>query len=1092
MEVIKRDGRKVEFDKSKIVNAIMKAMEESDEVSRDVANRIANEISKMDVEQFDVEEIQDQVEEKLMNSRLKKTARAYVRYRYDREKNRALSNDLNQRYEQFVSLINGFNEEANKENSNKDTRIIPTMRDYLAGFTCKEMAQKMIIPKDIVEAHNAGIIHFHDMDYSPAMPMHNCGLVNLEDMLQNGTVISGTMIEKPHSFRTACTVTTQIIAQVASSQYGGQTITLSHLAPFVDVSRQKIKKQVISEYEEITGLQEPHMSREDKKIIDKITEDRVKEEIKSGVQTIQYQLITLMTTNGQAAFCSVFMYLGEVEDERTKKDLALIIEEVLKQRIEGVKNEKGAPITTAFPKLLYCLEEDNIHEDSPYWYLTKLAAECSAKRLVPDYISEKKMKELKEGNVFPCMGCVDGNEIITYKFKNKLYVESFERMWDRFSQVFDIIIQPNNVDKFINLSDVEVYDTKQGFVQCHKLIRNTQDSWIDVNLKGGRRILVTEDHPFETENRGVVQAKDLKTGDQISINYNQYSESYMKYNNDLAWLLGFMLCDGCYHNNHVFGSIALTGEDEIEEKWINTYKKLFDIDTKVIKQERGRKGNYKDLALIGKNDGKIQKLINLFTSKFRGINKKDRHIPNEVFSWTTENKYAFLAGMIDADGYINPTTHGGSCVQIGSTNKELALQQMALAQSLNMDTKIYYNHYNPRNKNAIRYRIEFIPDDTLVNNIVCSKKKNNYISRNITNKNIVVTGIAEINSVHKQQYSYDVETNSEHFEFSGVYSHNCRSFLQPYYDEDGKPKFYGRFNQGVVTISLPDIALYSGGDMDKFWRIFDERLELCYRALMIRHNTLKGTKSDVAPILWQHGAYARLKPGETIDKMLYNDYSSISLGYAGLYECVKYMTGESHTEKVGHDFGIKVMKKLNDACNEWKKETGIGFSLYGAPIEATTEKFAKCLQKRFGIIKGITDKNYVTNSYHITPSQNIDAFSKLSFESEFQELSLGGSISYIETPNMEKNIDAILEVIKYIYETIMYAEINTTTSYCHICGCTDIKMEDDLKFHCPQCGNDDFNKMNIALRICGYISTNPFNDGRAEDIHDRVYHLGME
>lgn len=403
MEVIKRDGRKVEFDKSKIVNAIMKAMEESDKVNRDVANRIANEISKMDVEQLDVEEIQDQVEEKLMNSRLKKTARAYVRYRYDREKNRALSNDLNQRYEQFVSLINGSNEEANKENSNKDTRIIPTMRDYLAGFTCKEMAQKMIIPKDIVEAHNAGIIHFHDMDYSPAMPMHNCGLVNLEDMLQNGTVISGTMIEKPHSFRTACTVTTQIIAQVASSQYGGQTITLSHLAPFVDVSRQKIKKQVISEYEEITGLQEPHMSREDKKIIDKITEDRVKEEIKSGVQTIQYQLITLMTTNGQAAFCSVFMYLGEVEDERTKKDLALIVEEVLKQRIEGVKNEKGAPITTAFPKLLYCLEEDNIHEDSPYWYLTKLAAECSAKRLVPDYISEKKMKELKEGNVFPCI-----------------------------------------------------------------------------------------------------------------------------------------------------------------------------------------------------------------------------------------------------------------------------------------------------------------------------------------------------------------------------------------------------------------------------------------------------------------------------------------------------------------------------------------------------------------------------------------------------------------------------------------------------------------------------------------------------------------
>lgn len=722
MKVVKRDEREVEFNKSKIVNAIVRAMEDAEEVNKDVANRIANEISKMDYEKINVEEIQNLVEDKLMASRMKNVARKYIRYRYDREKNRALSNDLNNRYNEFISLIRGTNETANKENSNKDTRIVPTMRDYLAGFTCKEMAQKMLIPKDLIDAHNEGIIHIHDMDYSPAMPMHNCGLINLEDMLQNGTVISGTMIERPHSFRTACTVTTQIIAQVASSQYGGQTISLSHLAPFVDVSRQKIAKEVEKEAKEI--LASVGESIDITTDLDTIVENRVKQEIKSGVQTIQYQLITLMTTNGQAAFCSVFMYLGEVSDPQTKHDLALIIEEVLRQRIEGVKNEKGVPVTTAFPKLLYCLEEDNIHEDSPYWYLTKLAAECSSKRLVPDYISEKKMKELKEGNAFPCMG--------------------------------------------------------------------------------------------------------------------------------------------------------------------------------------------------------------------------------------------------------------------------------------------------------------------------------------------------------------------------------CRSFLQPYYDENGKPKFYGRWNQGVVTLSLPDIALSSGGDYDKFWKIFDERLDLCYRALMIRHNTLKGTKSDVSPILWQHGAYARLKPGETIDKMLFNDYSSISLGYAGLYECVKYMTGQSHTDKEGHDFGIKVMSYLNDACARWKKETSIGFSLYGSPIESTTEKFAKALKKRFGVVKGITDKLYVTNSYHITPSQPIDAFTKITLESEFQELSLGGSISYIETPNLEKNIDAILEVIKHIYYHIMYAEINTTTSYCHVCGCTDIKMGDDLKFHCPQCDNDDFEKMNIAVRICGYISTNPFNDGRAEDIHDRVYHLGME
>lgn len=539
------------------------------------------------------------------------------------------------------------------------------------------------------------------------MPMTNCCLINLEDMLQNGTVISETMIEKPKSFRTACTIATQIITQVASSQYGGNTITLTHLAPFVEVSRQNYK------------IKYPSMSEED---IEKI----VRNEIKDGIQTIQYQLITMSTTNGQAPFTSIFMWINETEDKQTKKDLALIIEEVLKQRIKGVKNKQGVYITTAFPKLLYCLDENNINEGSEYWYLTKLAAECSAKRLVPDYISAKKMRELKEGNVFPCMG--------------------------------------------------------------------------------------------------------------------------------------------------------------------------------------------------------------------------------------------------------------------------------------------------------------------------------------------------------------------------------CRSFLQPYYDENGKPKFYGRFNQGVVTLNLPDIALSSKKDMDKFWKIFDERLELCYRALMTRHNSLKGTKSDVAPILWQHGAYARLKQGELIDPLLFNDYSSISLGYAGLYECIKYMTDSSQLEKKGHDFGIEVMKHLNEACVKWKEQTNIGFSLYGSPIESTTFKFAKCLQKRFGVIKGITDKDYVTNSYHITPSQEIDAFTKLSVESDFSKYSTGGQISYIEVPNMTKNVEALLEVIKHIYETNMYAEINTMTSYCQECGCKDIHMvkTDDgrYEFVCPECGNNDFDKMNIALRICGYISTNPFNEGRANDIYDRVYHLG--
>lgn len=716
--VIKRDGRIVEFDKSKIADAVLKAMNDVNNINKDLANRIANDISKLNTNEISVEELQDLVEEKLMSSKMKDVARSYVRYRYDREKNRELSKDLNKRYNEFISLVQGSNEEANKENSNKDTRIIPTMRDYIAGFTCREMAEKFILPKDIVEAHKQGIIHVHDTDYSPSMPMNNCCLINLEDMLQNGTVISGTMIEKPHSFRTACTIVTQIITQVASSQYGGNTITLAHLAPFVDISRQRIKEEV--EKEAIEILNSVGEQIDITTDLDKIVESRLKQEIADGIQTIQYQLITMSTTNGQAPFTSVFMYLDEVPEGQLRDDLALVIEEVLKQRIKGVKNEKGVYITTAFPKLLYCLDEDNIYEDSKYWYLTKLAAECSTKRLVPDYISAKKMRELK-GDVYPCMG--------------------------------------------------------------------------------------------------------------------------------------------------------------------------------------------------------------------------------------------------------------------------------------------------------------------------------------------------------------------------------CRSFLTP---DPINHKYYGRFNQGVVTISLPDVALSSKGDFKEFWRIMDERLELCYRALMVRHNTLKGTKSDVAPILWQHGAFSRLKQGEVIDKLLYDNYSTISLGYAGLYECVKYMTGHSHSEAEGRDFGIKVMQYLTDTCAKWRQDTNISFSLYGTPIESTTYKFAKCLQERFGIIEGITDKKYVTNSYHITPSEPIDAFTKLDIESEFQELSAGGSISYVETPNMTKNIEAVLEVIKHIYDSIMYAEINTMTSYCHECGCTDIKMGDDLKFHCPQCGNDDFNKMNIALRICGYISTNPFNEGRAQDIHDRVYHLGME
>lgn len=718
--IIKRDGSLANFDKQRIINAINKAFIEvdGDILNEEIAQEIADDIKEM-VNGFpngsiEVEEIQDMVEDGLMDSERKDVAKAYIRYRYKRNQDRKIKKDLEERYNHLHLLITGEDEESNKENSNKDTRILPTMRDYIAGFTCRELAEKFVLPPDVVEAHKQGIIHVHDTDYSPVMPMSNCCLINLEDMLQNGTVISGVKINKSHSFRTACTITTQIITQVASSQYGGSTITLAHLAPFVEVSRQQLKKK--------------HPSFTSEQI-----EELVREEIKDGVQTIQYQLITMSTTNGQSPFVSIFMWINEVEDAQTKADLVLIIEEVLKQRIAGVPNEQDYPIAIAFPKLLYVLDDNNITPDSEYWYLTELAAECSAKRLVPDYISARKMRELK-GSVYACMGC---------------------------------------------------------------------------------------------------------------------------------------------------------------------------------------------------------------------------------------------------RSFLTPDVSGNSF-------------------------------------NNVAHSLDHNPD---------------------------------------------------------------------------KPKYWGRFNQGVVTLNLPDVALSSGGDLDKFWDILKNRLDLCYKALMVRHNSLKDTLSDVAPILYQYGAYARLKPGEVIDPLLYNNYSTISLGYAGLYECIKYMTGESQLEPKGKQFGLEVMQALNDACAKWRKETTIGFSVYGSPIESTTFKFAKCLQKRFGVIEGITDKDYVTNSYHITPSQPIDAFSKLKIESEFQELSPGGAISYIETPNMIKNIPALLEVIKYIYDNIMYAEINTMTSYCHICGNTDIYMGDDLKFHCPQCGNDDYNKMNVALRICGYISTNPFNDGRAADIHDRVFHL---
>lgn len=725
MKIIKRNGQEAIFDEVKITNAIIganKEVVETERLSEEEIDNITNDIKykcqKMK-RALSVEEIQNLVEDELMKLNAFSVARKYITYRFQR----ALARQSNTTDDQILSLIECANEEVKQENSNKNPTVNSVQRDYMAGEVSKDLTRRILLPEDIVKAHDEGLIHFHDADYF-SQHMHNCDLVNLEDMLQNGTVISETMIEKPKSFSTACNVATQIIAQVASSQYGGQSITLSHLAPFVDVSRQKFRKEVKKEFETI-GLE-----LDDEKI-NALAEERLKKEITKGVQTIQYQVVTLMTTNGQAPFITVFMYLNEVPEGRLRDDLAMIIEETLKQRMKGVKNEKGVYITPAFPKLIYALQENNIEPNSQYYYLTELAARCSAKRLVPDYISEKVMKELK----------VDQN----------------------------------------------------GNGQCYP-------------------------------------------------------------------------------------------------------------------------------------------------------------------------------------------------------------------------------------------------------------------------------------------------------------SMGCRSFLTPYIDENGKPKYYGRFNQGVVTINLVDVACSSKRDMNKFWQIFDERLDLCYRALMCRHERLKGTPSDVAPILWQHGALARLKKGETIDKLLYGGYSTISLGYAGLYECVKYMTGKSHTDPSATPFAIEVMQHLNDACAKWKEKENIDFSLYGTPIESTTYKFAKCLQKRFGKIEGVTDKNYITNSYHIHVTEHINAFDKLTFESQFQKLSPGGAISYVEVPDMQDNIDAVLAVMKHIYNNIMYAELNTKSDYCMACGYDgEIQIEKDengkLIWVCPNCGNKNQDMMSVARRTCGYIGTQFWNQGRTQEIKERVLHL---
>lgn len=815
--IIKRDGRKAQFNRTKIERAVEAAFIEVDgtiteyatQKSSTIANFIEKKCNDNPEKMYTVEEIQDLVENGLMSTKRKDVARAYITYRNERTRERGNSID-----KEIDEIASGTSDYWNHENSNKNSMIVTTQRDYFAGSISTDITMRKLLPRKIVKAHEEGIIHFHDSDYFAQNALNNCSLINLDDMLRNGTVINDVMIEPQHRFITASTVSTQIILGVSSSQYGGCTISLTHLAPYIRMSFISYLKESIEwvdrgdEYLENIisgkvkwpgfGFIESNYPKSYKYAM-----SRTKKEVKDGVQTFNYQVNSMTNTNGQAPFLTVNMYLGETEEY--KEELAMAIEEFLNQRILGFKNKDGVYITPAFPKLIYVLEEDNIYEDSKYWYLTELAAKCTAKRLVPDYVSEKVMKSLKvdekgNGNCYPPMGCVDGKEVITYKIKNKLYVESFERMWNRLMLIYPVKFQygiDNNKNLYMDLSDVFIYDTmKTSFTVCKRIIRNVSSKWIDVTLSNGRRILCTNDHPFETMNRGTIHAEKLIPGDKVLANYSQYSEENFNIDPEFGWTLGFMLYDGCYQDG-VVASIAATDADDIEYRFKNNMKSIFDIDVESVFQERGQKETYKDLKIIDNfnigNNSNIERLQNYFNMMFEGNNKNVRHIPNEVFEWNYGAKLAFMAGMIDADGYIDGSK---SIIQIGSTNKELAIQQMLLAQSIGCRAKLYYNHYNSTNPEAIRYRVEFVPSLDLIN-FVSSQKKKDYFSISPIefNKSFWNDSTIEVISLRAYNftdYSYDVTTESEHFEVSGIYSHNCRSFLTPYVDKDGNPKYYGR------------------------------------------------------------------------------------------------------------------------------------------------------------------------------------------------------------------------------------------------------------------------------------------------------------
>ena len=940
--VIKRNEERQLFRPYNIRRAIEKANSEvgiEEQATDDEISKIIRELEKYGDEEMHVEAIQDFVQKSLMQFGRFELAGKYIAYRQVH----ALARQFNKTYENILTMLDGTNKEVLSENSNKNGNTNSTQRDLMAGEVSKSIADKFILPPEILEDHMTCKIHYHDRDYA-AQHMINCCLVNIKDMLDNGSVMNNTMIEPPRSFRTACNVTTQYVANIASNQYGGQSVAIKHLGKYLAISRDKIRMRMKKRFDDI-GIKctEEQLS--------KIVEDMLSEELRDGVQLIQYQCISLMTTNGQSPFITLFLQIDD--EDPYKNEVAMIVREIIRQRYEGIKNKDGVYVTPTFPKLVYVLDKNNV-EGGEFYDITKLCAKCSIKRSYPDYISAKKMREIHDGEVYSCMGCVDGSEVVSYKYNGVVHVESFERMWNKFSLLYKPKVQSeeDNRHLYMEVPNLQIWDTKlEDYTVVKCLIRNVQNKWYDIKLRNGRTIKVTDNHPFETENRGIVYASDLTTDDKILI--NNFSSSIKSdvvkdIDDRKAWLFGLILCDGCLHNNTISVSIGLDEED-IAEEYIDAMYDIYGFTVNKKYQMRGKKGNYIDLRinLTEDNNYSARYLYNELVELFEGVNKSDRKIPDEVYTWNESARLSFLAGMIDADGYIHYTdTSNFDTVEIGSVNKELAYGQMYLAQALGYCCSMYKNYYSSKHR-KVRYRLSFDADYRIVNYLKSIKKIENFRGLDRTNSTSgfdKVVNVMEIVYYECEDFSYDVTTESEHFEVSGIYSHNCRSFLSEwkitpeYAKENGLPdseigayKWEGRFNQGVVSINLPQIGIEADHDMDKFWLLLEDRLMRAHRALLFRHSFLEGTLSNSSPLHWQFGGISRLKVNEPIDKLLHNGYSTISLGYIGIYETVQAMLGVSHTTPEGTGFALKIMRRLKGACDQWKEETGIGFGLYGTP-----------------------------------------------------------------------------------------------------------------------------------------------------------------